>query len=153
MEESCRAPFQTVCRALARRDYHSAELRQKLRQKEYDEQTIDTVLEEAERLQLLDDNRFLQGFLRMELERGHGWWYISSKLRGRGIDTAIDADTYDEILENALPEIVRRLERWAGGKEHLITDANSRRRVYGDILLKRGFRSGDISLILQECSP
>jgi regulatory protein len=75
-------------RYLARREYASAELADKLVQRGYDESVVRAVVRALAEAGLQDDDRFTEAFVRSRVARGHGPVKIGIELRRRGIDDA-----------------------------------------------------------------
>ncbi|MEX0900955.1 MAG: regulatory protein RecX [Gammaproteobacteria bacterium] len=84
-------------RYLARREYASAELTDKLVRRGYDESAVRSVVRALAEAGLQDDHRFTEAFVRSRIARGHGPVKIGVELRRRGIDDAGDvlADAAD----------------------------------------------------------
>jgi regulatory protein len=81
---------------LARREHSSGELAQRLRDKGYDAALIATVVERLVGEKLLDDNRYIDNFLRSRAARGQGPMRVRAELRqvdltGPPVEEAIDA--------------------------------------------------------------
>jgi regulatory protein len=70
--------------ALARRDHASAELGEKLRDKGYDRDVVDRVIERLIAEKLLDDRRYLQNFVAYHAARGQGPHRVRANLRKFG---------------------------------------------------------------------
>ncbi len=75
-------------RYLARREYASAELTDKLVQRGYDESAVRGVVRALTEAGLQDDDRFTEAFVRSRVARGHGPVKIGVELRRRGINDA-----------------------------------------------------------------
>jgi regulatory protein len=74
--------------ALARRDHASGELRRKLREKGFDEDIIDELIETLRAERLLDDRRYLENFVAYHASRGHGPNRVRADLGKLGIAAA-----------------------------------------------------------------
>ena len=72
-------------RLLARREYCSAELRRKLREREVPEDIVEQVLAELEAAGYLSETRFAESFLRSRMARGETPWLAARKARERGV--------------------------------------------------------------------
>lgn len=80
---------------LARREYARLELRRKLLGKGFEAEIIDQVLEQLQTRHLLNEERFLESFIRARITKGHGPLRIQQELQQRGIQketivTALD---------------------------------------------------------------
>jgi regulatory protein len=81
---------------LARRDHASSDLERKLRDLGYDMQLVGEVLERLRAEKLLDDQRYVDNFIRYHAGRGQGPLRVRAKLRQAGlqgplVDDALDA--------------------------------------------------------------
>ncbi|WP_066015167.1 regulatory protein RecX [Endozoicomonas atrinae] len=93
---------------LAQREYSRKELFRKLGLLSQDSELIDAVLNWLESDRLLSDDRFVEGFIRSRIQKGHGPMRISQDLRQKGVDSeaislaleAAEADWY-ELAESA----------------------------------------------------
>ena len=74
---------------LARREHSVQEIRQKLRQREFEDQEIDQTVIELQQGGWLSDERFTEAYIRMRQARGFGPVRIAIELRDRGIDDAL----------------------------------------------------------------
>ncbi|MCP1727467.1 regulatory protein [Natronospira proteinivora] len=73
-------------RLLSRREYARQELAQRLRRKGYGRDTIDGVLDRLEELDYLNEDRFVEHFVRTRVDRGQGPMKIRAELMQRGVD-------------------------------------------------------------------
>lgn len=96
-------------RALARREHSRRSLRERLRRAGVDEHELQDVLEELERVGLLDDTRFARERARVLAERGKGDAAIRFDLEGAGVGGA----DVDDALAQIEPER-ERAERVVG---------------------------------------
>lgn len=74
---------------LARRDFASAELGERLRSKAFDEGTAAGVVAELMREGLLSDERYAQNYIAYHAERGQGPVRIATALRRLGLPTSL----------------------------------------------------------------
>ncbi len=100
-------------RLLARREYCSAELRRKLREREVPEDIVEQVLAELEAAGYLSETRFAESFLRSRMARGETPWLAARKARERGVREAELATALAEAeaafdAVNACRELVAR---------------------------------------------
>lgn len=70
---------------LSRREHSVEEMRQKLRQREFDEAEIEHALTELEQGGWISDERFTEAYIRMRQLKGFGPVRIRNELRERGI--------------------------------------------------------------------
>ena len=74
---------------LARRDFASAELREKLLEKAFDDVTAAAVIAELTREGVLDDARYAQNYVAYHAGRGQGPQRIAVQLRRHGLAAAL----------------------------------------------------------------
>lgn len=77
---------------LARREHSVAELRDKLRARDYGDGHIDAVLGDLVRERLLCEDRFVENFLGSYTRRGQGPVWLRAELERRGIAGPVIAD-------------------------------------------------------------
>ena len=76
---------------LARREHSVAELRAKLRSRDYADPDIDAVLDDLTRERLLSEDRFVENFIGSYTRRGQGPVWLRAELERRGIDGPVIA--------------------------------------------------------------
>lgn len=94
--DSAEAARRAALLLLARRDYASSELTHKLEAKGYTLVAIEPALEALRAERLLDDQRFLESFIRSHAQRGQGPSRIRRELAALGLDSV--------AIEGALAE-------------------------------------------------
>jgi regulatory protein len=137
-------------RLLSRRDYTTAELRTKLRSREYPHDEIEEALRRLTADGLLDDRRAAVTHVRQSGAKGRGRHRIERELASRGIDRA----TAREIAA-AMPagDETASIERFLARKRlSLPLSAADRRRVFQQ-LLRRGFPAETIARALRSPAP
>lgn len=72
---------------MAQREFSRKELDRKLGHLSQDSELIDEVLNRLENDHLLSDDRFVEGFIRSRINKGHGPMRISQDLRQKGVDS------------------------------------------------------------------
>ena len=98
---------------LARRDFGSAELAGRLRERGYDEATVVTLIASLLERRVLDDARFAMHFVAYRAGRGQGPARIRRELGDLGVDAT--------LIDNAI----------AGGPDWLALARDVRRRRFG----------------------
>lgn len=106
-------------RLLAVRERSAAELRQRLRDKGYDAETVVHVLDRLQSQGLQDDRRFASSYAAASVRtKGLAGRVVQSELRGRGIDketaAAAATRTPEEESETARSIAIRRATRLRG---------------------------------------
>lgn len=81
-------PYQYAIYLLSKRDYSLAEMRQKMQLKGYGTEEIDNTLQRLQEAHYVDDERFLENFIRASVNKGYGSLRIQQDLRQKGITAA-----------------------------------------------------------------
>ena len=136
--------------ALARREHSRSELERKLALQGHDDASVDAVLDELEELRLLDEDRFVEAFVRSRVARGQGPVRIAHELKTRGIDAAVVrgalADAEELWVERAQQALSRKFS--VSGR----LDQRERARRYR-FLEFRGFTRSQIAAALVAPDP
>ena len=74
---------------LSRREHSAHEIREKLRQREFDSDEIEQTVEELKAGGWLSDERFAEAYIRMRQLKGFGPVRIAMELKERGVDELI----------------------------------------------------------------
>jgi regulatory protein len=121
-------------RLLGRREYSTAELGQRLRQKWPGATGIGTLIDALVQENLVSDERFVEAFVRFRLQRFQGPLKIQAALRSKGVSDALIAREL-EARSGEWPGLAARwLERQVAG----ILDFDAKRKYYRR-LVSRGF--------------
>jgi len=102
LTEKITDPKQTRKRAmdlLARREHSRLELYQKLKQRQFEPNVINTELDKLFEEGLQSDERFAEAFLRSRIDKGKGPNIILSELLQRGVDELLASTVLDSISE------------------------------------------------------
>jgi len=122
--------------ALSRREHSILEMRRKLKQKNFEDDEIDTCIENLINNNLLSEERFTESYINMRKRRGYGPGRIAQELRERGISE----DYFADFLDRNNPdwhEVMRRQYRKKYGVELADDYAEKVRRAKH--LQSRGF--------------
>ena len=84
---------------LARREHSRLELYQKLKQKKFEPNIINTELDKLSNEGLQSDERFAEAFLRSRIDKGKGPNIILSELLQRGVDELLVSNALESISE------------------------------------------------------
>jgi regulatory protein len=87
-----RSARNTAMDLLAQRDHSRLELEQKLAQRGFDADEIESALNHLQRHNLQSDRRYAEAFLEQRRARGYGPVRIEYELRDRGVNDAIISD-------------------------------------------------------------
>ena len=90
---------QSALRMLARREHSCFELKQKLLQRNYEEELIEQELKKLIIQDILSEQRFLENFVRSRITKGHGPARIKIELQEKGI---IKETIMDYLVENKI---------------------------------------------------
>lgn len=77
--------YQYATFLLSRREYSALGLLKKLQGKKYETAICDCVMQQLQQSQILDENRFVQSFVRYHFKKGHALKSIIFKLKQEGI--------------------------------------------------------------------
>ena len=89
MQEAKKPAKEQAIRLLARREHSRLELRRKLSARGHAAEVIDAALSELAADGLQSDARFVEGYIRSALARGHGERKIRADLQQRGIEAQL----------------------------------------------------------------
>lgn len=122
-------------RLLARRDHSRRELSRKLAQRRFAKSLILEALDRLEHSAALDENRFMESFIRHRRGMGYGRVRIRAELREHGLaDTRIET-ALAEDPEAWLPVAILRARKYA---RQVSAGSGDSRRILTH-LLQRGF--------------
>lgn len=129
---------ESALRLLAVRPRSEKELRDRLRQKDYEPETIDAVMERVRGWGYLDDADFAQRWVSNRIEhRPRGRRLLEQELRQKGIDRETIAETLDDADLDETAAAIELAEKSANRLRGLEPDV-ARRRLTGQ-LARRGF--------------
>ena len=156
MSEELDPCYAAALRILSYRFNSEAELRRKLRRKEFEPLRIDQTIERLRAEKWLDDARFAAEFVRSKQLKHRGPRRIARELSAAGIDREdaqravrdnIDADREREDLA-ALAAKKRRILIRRHGEEYVSTDEG--RRKLTAYLLNQGYDAALVQRVLKE---
>ena len=150
-KESYRKAFNTALRLLTHRDHSKYELSQKLKQRAFENDVIEKVFLECERLDYLNDERTAQAFIDQLLRKGYGAKRIRLELKRKGLTGKRIAGILNEMLsetselENAERVLVKNIKRF--DRE---ADRQKRKAKIFRFLYSRGFSNQVISEVIKK---
>lgn len=144
---------------LGKRSYFEKDLKDKLKDKEYEEEAINFAIDKLYRFKYLDDERLSQAFVNDKKRFSKkGPRYIASALRAKGVDQEMISDILEnsyqdeEALENCKGLVYKKLEYYKRKSEDTYT---LKGKLYA-FLAQRGYTSDvikkAIDSVLQEVS-
>lgn len=77
--------FDSALRLLTRREYSAMELCDKLKQKGFSPNDVQSALHECQRLGYQSDGRFVENYIRVRIHQGYGPLKIRQELKNKGI--------------------------------------------------------------------
>ncbi|MBS4015162.1 MAG: RecX family transcriptional regulator [Candidatus Latescibacteria bacterium] len=115
------------------------EMQDRLRRREYSDQVKKDVMDELEKLGLLDDRKFAETFARDRLNyRLKGRRMISAELIKRGIDNKNIKTALADITEENEEEACKQLIRKYSNRYRNLSLSEKKQKYYG-LLTRRGF--------------
>ena len=143
----------SAVRILTRRDHTRFEIEQKLKQRGYDPETIQTVVVECERLNYIDDERTAKVFIFQLARRGFGFRRIGLEMFKKGLR----GDRFEQIVEESRLEIDehgianRELQKKMKSFEREEDHKKRKDKIYR-FLYSRGFSQSVISELIRGLS-
>ena len=147
--EKARLAYSVAIRLLGPRDHSVAELTKKLRQREHEEEAIDTCIQELIEANYVNDKRYAELYVEQRIEKGFGPLKIRAKLYERGIDASLTRRAMD-IIRPDWTELAAHLIHKRFNAEDIV-DTNQ--RTVGRIarfVQGRGFSAGDVARGLKQ---
>ena len=127
---------------LARREHSRLELYQKLKQKKFEPNIINTELDKLSDEGLQSDERFAEAFLRSRIDKGKGPNIILSELLQRGVDELIASNVLESISQGQWCEIAyKAMNKKLGNESELDYDKQLKLMKF---LNNRGFTTSQI---------
>lgn len=96
MQKFKKSCAQSAMNSLARREHSRKDLERKLLAKEFTPEEINHVLDDLAKRNLQSDERFLEAYIRMRMNRGFGPLLIKAELYEYGIAKEMITDAIDE---------------------------------------------------------
>ncbi|MGH9314917.1 MAG: regulatory protein RecX [Vicinamibacterales bacterium] len=142
-------PYTYALTLLARRELSAAQIRERLKRREFPTADIDAAIARLRASQALDDGRVARAHARTAASiKSRGRARVVREIEALGIDRATAreavAEVFGELDEDAL--LGRALDRKLRGRR--IRDAAEFRRLY-QFLMRQGFEPGRIAKALQ----
>lgn len=140
------AAYRTALRALERRAFARHDLGRRLRRKGHTAEAVESALERAAALGLLDDAAFAHDYVHSRTARGRGPSRLAADLMAMGverplIDRAIAAEWNDDADHSSVP---RKLAEARAARLTGLPGPVKRRRVLA-YLARRGFSGREVS--------
>ncbi len=127
---------------LARREHSRLELYQKLKQKKFEPNIINTELDKLSDEGLQSDERFAEAFLRSRIDKGKGPNIILSELLQKGVDELLVSNVLESISEGQWCEVAyETMNKKLGNESELDYDKQLKLMKF---LNNRGFTRSQI---------
>jgi regulatory protein len=141
---------ETVFRMLRMRPRSEKELRDKLKLKEFSDDTIDATIEYLKKIRLIDDQQFARAWINSRLSRPFGLKRIQFELQNKGVSKNIIQQQFDTVKETyEEKEVVVELAKRRYARYKNIDTTKAKRRVF-DYLARRGFSAEAINTAMRE---
>jgi len=126
------------------------EILDRLKRKNFSQNTIDQVLDYCNKLDLIDDEAFASSWMNSRLRKPLGLRRISFELKTKGISDEIIQQSKDKIKENYNEyEAVSDLAKDKFKKLKNLEPNKAKSRVYG-FLLRRGFSPDIVNEVISQ---
>ncbi len=141
----------SALRYLAVRNRSAGEIRRKLGEKGYEEQTTEKVIHRLQELELVNDSQFATTWISHSLSRRPvGRRRLTSELLQKGVDRTVVAEALPPFLEGASEvRLAVTLIRSKVKSREVLSDLKERRKVAA-LLQRRGFDYGTIEEAFRE---
>lgn len=160
MAEEAERAYQKALFLLERRDHTEAELRQKLKNKDFLQNSIDTAIERLKEYKFIDDRRFTEQYLRYHMGE-QSRRSLAMKLLQKGIRSDLFEAVYGELMseldvspeQEALKKAVRAALRKSERKGYSINclPKEEKNRIVAS-LYRKGFAVGKINAELDKAA-
>jgi regulatory protein len=139
--------WEKALKSISVRPMSRAELKKKLLTESSDEAIIDRILEEMERVQLINDKRYAELLLRHLIQKPIGRIKLEVELRKRGLHYNDCVPMLEELGYNEAAMAKKALEE----KEGRVDEADPRKRKFKlmNYLRNRGFKDTTIYQVLR----
>ena len=141
MNDPVRSAYAAGLAMLSRRELSEAQIRERLRRKEFEPETIEAAVTRLREVRAIDDRRVATSAARTEANiRSRGRGYVLRRLQSIGIGPELAKEAVDEVFgaldETALLE--RALARRMRGRNARVQDQAQFRRLLNQ-LVRQGF--------------
>ena len=124
---------------IAKKDRTVTEVRRHLVRQKVDPATIELVITDLRRMQLVDDRAFARRFVEMRLDHPAGKEKFAEDLANKGVEESIITDVLDEFGEQLQSDrAAANLLRKQAHRYANLEERKARQRMYG-LLARRGF--------------
>ena len=134
-------------RLLTRREHSAKELSEKLKRKGFQSEEIDNALESCQRLNLQNDQRFVEVYVRYRIRNGYGPLKIIQELKQKGVDSDLIHKEIKQEGPNWLTHALNVWEKKCKGQINLSFQEIQKQQRF---LLYRGFDMVIISQLVKE---
>lgn len=132
---------------LAKREYASKTLKEKLRHYGLNNEQADVLLEDLIKKKLQSDARFAECFIRYSLDQGRGLFRIQNELKQKGIDFELTKQIASELNPDWLMLCLKRMRKYIKSDKDLIDKKCTDKLKYH--LSYHGFSFDEINQAIQ----
>lgn len=139
--------FDCALRLLTRREHSVKELSDKLKQKGFNAEEVESALESCQRLNLQSDQRFVEIYIRSRIRQGYGPLKITQELKQKGVDSELIHQEIKQEGANWLGYALTVWDKKCKGQLDLSFQEIQKQQRF---LLYRGFDMDIISQVVKE---
>ena len=133
---AARSARNTAMDLLSRREHSRSELTEKLRKRDFDTDIINQALDQLQQENLLNDQRFAEGYVYQRKQKGFGPLRIEYELRQRGIQDSLLDEVMSVEQESWLESMqLQRIKKFGAN----IPDDYAEKMKQARFLQNRGF--------------
>ncbi|MEC7839932.1 MAG: regulatory protein RecX [Chlamydiota bacterium] len=137
-------------RKLTKRSYVSMELIRQLKKVLVTDDCVNHIIDKCVEYGFIDDNQWVQNFIRREVRSKHGTALIKQKLRQKGVDDELIESGFNSLdTEGEQREQITRLLRTRFRARNLL-DFKEREKTIG-ALVRRGYEVNLIREVINSC--
>lgn len=139
-----------VFQLLKFRERSRKEIEERLKKKKFTRETINTVIDYLDKLDLINDEEFASGWMKSRLNKPLGLRRISFELKQKGITEEIIEQAQNNIKDNYSEyEVVSKLAKEKLQKLKNLDSKKAKGRIYS-FLIRRGFSLDVINEVVSE---
>ena len=140
--------FNSAVAHLSRREHGAKELAQKLAVKGFQQDEIDEAMLSCQRLDLQNDERYVEQLVRLRIQQGYGPLKISHELKSKGIASELISNKLQVEQDNWLSYAEHVWRKRCKGQAPLSLSELQKQQRY---LFYRGFSQDTIVQLMRQC--
>ena len=150
-EAQARRAYATAVKLLGPRDHSRQELRRKLLKRDFDDDLVESTLDELESMNYLDDEAYACRFAEQRAGQGQGPLSIRAKLAERGVESRVISSAIDTVQLTWSEVASEALQRKFTPEQLADADTKVRGRI-ARFLASRGFSTADALAALRDAN-